>query len=398
MSDIVRPYKLASLYKVSGDTEKERLAKQWVVAYQCWSDIKNKLVRKRVVIGGDTIAEREKEAKRVIGEINKLLKAGAYEGEGTQPVPKVESESLFPYSKLKEASDYYLRIKKYELKERSYNTYKQSQTILSKFLEEKGLQRIKISEFHGGLASSFSEWSKIDAGHSNRTHNKHRDNISSFFNFLKTKKLISENPFVDIRTLPTKSSQHRPFTALQVQEFKQICIEKRQDDQLWFFVNLLYFTFMRPHEEARLLKVSDIKKNIITVWADRAKTSNTRHVKIPPGLEAIFQELRIRSYSPHYYVFTVDGVPGPKPVSTDYFYKRHVAILKELDLFGFNYDLYGWKHTGVIALYRATKDIKLIQNQAGHSNISQTDEYLRDLGLYAEDFDLSGFPPPDLAI
>ncbi|WP_309707329.1 tyrosine-type recombinase/integrase [Siphonobacter sp. SORGH_AS_0500] len=397
MSDKLYPYVLAKLYKASGETDQERLSKQWVVAYKCWSEIKNKMVRKRIVIGGDTIAEREKEAKRTILEINKLLKAGAFETNEPQIVPN-KKETLFSYSKLIDAIEYYLKIKKVELKSRSYTTYKQSAMMLMRYLEQENLNRILIKDFHSDIASNFSEWSKIDAAHSNRTHNKHRDNIFSFFNYLISKKLITENPFSVVRSLPTKSSQHRPFTVEQINDFKTVCLEERKDVQLWFFVNMLYFTFMRPHEEARLLKVSDIKRSIITVWADRAKTSNTRHVKIPPGLEAIFQQLNIRSYSPHYYVFTAEGVPGPKPVSTDYFYKRHVTVLKKLNLFGFNYDLYGWKHTGVIALYRATKDIKLIQNQAGHTNIQQTDEYLRDLGLYAEDFDLSGFPPPDYLV
>ncbi|MBD2704777.1 hypothetical protein IC229_29355 [Spirosoma sp. BT702] len=66
-----------------------------------------------------------------------------------------------------------------------------------------------------------------------------------------------------------------------------------------------------------------------------------------------------------------------------------------LDYLGFppGYDLYGWKHTGVIALYMATKDMKLIQQQCGHSTITQTDEYLRDLGLFLDYDILDTFPP-----
>ncbi len=56
------------------------------------------------------------------------------------------------------------------------------------------------------------------------------------------------------------------------------------------------------------------------------------------------------------------------------------------------YDLYGWKHTGVIALYQATKDVKLIQRQCRHSSLDQTDKYLRDLGLFLNDEQLSDFP------
>jgi integrase len=58
------------------------------------------------------------------------------------------------------------------------------------------------------------------------------------------------------------------------------------------------------------------------------------------------------------------------------------------------YDLYGFKHTGVIALYLATRDIKLIQAQCRHKDISTTDIYLRDLGLFLDQDALDIFPDP----
>lgn len=116
---------------------------------------------------------------------------------------------------------------------------------------------------------------------------------------------------------------------------------------------------------------------------------------IPVPLHQLFQSLNIRSYPANYYLFTKSGVPGREPVGESYFYDRHRKMLKYL-AFEQGYDLYGWKHTGVINLYLATKDMKLIQQQCGHSSILQTDEYLRDLGMFLDYKRLDSFPPLDV--
>ena len=65
-------------------------------------------------------------------------------------------------------------------------------------------------------------------------------------------------------------------------------------------------------------------------------------------------------------------------------YERHKKILKELDLWGKDYTLYSWKHTGVVSAYKARIDIKSIQLQCRHYSLEQTDIYLKSLGLYKD--------------
>jgi hypothetical protein len=47
---------------------------------------------------------------------------------------------------------------------------------------------------------------------------------------------------------------------------------------------------------------------------------------------------------------------------------------------------------GVIALYKATKDLMLVKEQCGHSDISQTVQYLRDLGVFHYSNEINRFP------
>ena len=45
------------------------------------------------------------------------------------------------------------------------------------------------------------------------------------------------------------------------------------------------------------------------------------------------------------------------------------------------YDLYSWKHTGNISAYLAGADLMYLRDQNGHHSVSQTEKYLKDLGM-----------------
>jgi integrase len=75
-----------------------------------------------------------------------------------------------------------------------------------------------------------------------------------------------------------------------------------------------------------------------------------------------------------------------------YWYNKHVPYIKAMSLYGKGYDLYGWKHTGAVALYKVTKDLKLVQEQCGHTDPKQTAQYLRDLGAFYYEGQIQAFP------
>lgn len=124
-----------------------------------------------------------------------------------------------------------------------------------------------------------------------------------------------------------------------------------------------------------MLQVKHILKKTIIVPGDIAKNNTTEHVRIPKGLESLIEKYKIRSFPPNFYIFSKSGEPGPKPVGNKYMYMHNRKVLELASLNDQDYDLYGWKHTGVIALYQATKDIKLVQAQCRHKDINTTDKY-----------------------
>jgi integrase len=71
-------------------------------------------------------------------------------------------------------------------------------------------------------------------------------------------------------------------------------------------------------------------------------------------------------------------------VGKNYFGDINAAVLEALQFNDKEYTIYGYKHSGAISLYIATKDIKLVQAQCRHANSVQTDIYLRDLCLLSQ--------------
>jgi len=82
-----------------------------------------------------------------------------------------------------------------------------------------------------------------------------------------------------------------------------------------------------------------------------------------------------------YFLFGKDLKASKYKASTNAAYSRHVKALTAVGVHGQGYDLYSWKHTGVVNAYKAGMDVKAIQAQGRHHSLEMTDIYLRGLGL-----------------
>lgn len=111
-------------------------------------------------------------------------------------------------------------------------------------------------------------------------------------------------------------------------------------------------------------------------------------------IEKKFEESGLKP-GPTWYVFGTGGKPGPKHQSYEYLYARNKKVFSKLKLdeSTLQYSVYSYKHSGVISLYKATKDIKLVQAQCRHETLEQTNTYLRDLELHVDYDRLSGWKP-----
>lgn len=363
-----------------------------VINFYIWNVDRKAKQRKRVAVSeGKTWFTREKKVNEEITRITKMLEAGAIAYDKTPPMPAVNKMVELTSLTIDKAIELYLAFKRNSLKINSYKTYVKHLKMFWDWIVEQKLTYLSIDMVSRSHAFDFCDQLITEKKLSNKTHNSTKANVATFFDYYLEREAIKSNPFAKMRKLREKSGSHIPVAAADVPIIKAHLLTTKQN-QLWLHINVIYYLALRNRHEARLLKIGDIGKRSVKVIAENAKNSDAEFVMIPPPLEQLIEELKLREYPPHFYVFSYNEVPGIEPVSSNYFYARHQKVLKKLDLSKKGYTLYGWKHTGAINLYLATKDIKLIQRQCRHKDILTTDKYLRDLGMFLNDDELNDFP------
>jgi integrase len=377
------PYREAVLSDAKGD-----VSKKWYINYYAWSERQGKLIRKRVVINQPTAKQRYEQAKAIIVLINVELRAGAV----VEPIPVVEP-AVRATMAMDEAVAFFQKVKKATVSQNTVKAYAKDLKEFLAFLKKEELEKLPLVDFCLDDAWAFSDY--LDQKNiAKKTYSNFIGTLRGMWAHLIGREIIAENPFLKIPKRKGGKTQHIPYQPAQVRIFRQICLHVEQDNQLWLFVNFIYYCFFRPAAEAQKLQVKHILKRTIIVPGTIAKNGDSEHVRIPSGLEKLIEEYQLRSYPPGYYVFSTLGVPGPEAVGERYMYTHNRIILELAQFTDQQYDLYGFKHTGVIALYLATRDIKLIQAQCRHKDISTTDIYLRDLGLFLDQDALDIFPDP----
>jgi integrase len=400
LEGIVFPYREAILSDFKGD-----IKKRWYVTYYVWSEKRDELVRKRCFITDDTKKERYAAAKDLIVAINEELRNGAVV-DAKEPV--ISNTEISGKTPIKVACEYFLAKRGQIVGTNTKRGYTKDVNSFLAWAEIANLSNSPLSKFGTKEAYMFSDYldSKVSkktdksgieitkVGVAKKTFSNFIATMRTMWSFYIERKILKENPFMDVKKRRGGSSQHVPYSPEQVRLYKTKCLNNLQDPQLWLFVNFIYYCFLRPREEAQQLQVKHILKRTIIVPGEIAKNNLSEHIRIPKGLETLIQEYKLRDFPPNHYIFSNEKVPGIKHVGINYFYERNKKVLELAGLADQEYDLYGWKHTGVVSLYQATKDIKLIQVQCRHKDISTTDKYLRDLGLFLDEDVLDRFPDP----
>ncbi|WP_394677938.1 tyrosine-type recombinase/integrase [uncultured Sphingobacterium sp.] len=146
---------------------------------------------------------------------------------------------------------------------------------------------------------------------------------------------------------------------------------------------LSYGCFLRPHIEIRNLKGKHFKNDCteIHLSGDENKSGRIRVTFIPPYVrKAIFE--RVKGLKPNENLFTLNSTV----YNDDYFSKAWTRIAKKMRDAGIlfeNQTIYSFRHTASVNVYKKTKDLHILQQLLGHSDMIVTLKYLRGLGVHS---------------
>jgi len=206
----------------------------------------------------------------------------------------------------------------------------------------------------------------------NTTYNIYRSWLLRIFEGIE-----APGMFVNIPRLKTQKTPARYFQPHQVEQLRDVIGE--EDPELWLYIQFVFYCFIRPSRELPHIKAGNIMLDDreILVWASHSKNKKTQYVSIPdaflPALEFVYD------LGPDQYLFP-SRWDVSKPIGRNTMSRKHREILRRLN-YGKGYCLYSWKHTGAIHAIKAGISVKELQVQLRHHSLTETDKYLRQLGV-----------------
>jgi len=396
------PYKRARLVHHDYDS-----TKRWYVDFMAWDVSKDKLVRYRLFDQLNRKKIRQFLPKRIdlgnniVKQINAQLAAGKVLGKDTvQRVITQQPKQLTLLSSL----EYVREQKKLNGHRNSYSrVFKTAHSIVADYLTYKKQPDYLIKEFDRADALELMAYVRDVRGLANKSINNFFTNLSIAFHFIEEqgdRKLWVRDPLTVIKRLPVESGKHAAYTDRQITIVtKQIRKtidnarpkQKAEYLQLEFFIQFIYYSLARPNEILSLkVRQIDLSQNRLMIKGSESKNKKSEYIPLNDVLRLAVVKSGVLAHGPDEYVFGRQGTPGPQPRGSNFFWRRHKRMLEQTGLLEVNpnFTLYSYKHSGAVSLYRATKDIKLVQRQCRHSSSTQTDTYLRDLGEMTDDTEI----------
>lgn len=192
---------------------------------------------------------------------------------------------------------------------------------------------------------------------------------------------IIDKPLKSVKDTPrrkTKSKLHQKYEKEQLKPILNYL--KASYPNLYICCLLTYASWLRPHEEIRLLTAGDFKNDITEVHlsGDENKGGKVRVVYIPDYVRNELLPI-LSKLTRNTNIFSLEL----EPFNYSYFntqWSRAYAKMFDLGLIYEDQTIYSFRHTASVDLYRRTKDVYLLQRLLGHSTIVVTLKYLRNLG------------------
>ena len=261
-------------------------------------------------------------------------------------------ESLMVYAPSRTLSDIYQK----ELRKTARD--------FARYLEGQGLKELTMGKLN---KKTILDYLGIQTTPSNFNHERAR--LSSIVGGILEPHELS-NPCRGIRPKKIKQSLHKPF-----EDVSEVLEDIRSFNENLFLCCLLtYGCLLRPHQEIRQLKWGDFNEDLtfISLPGKRNKSGRNRIVPVSP-----FISKHLQAGERENNIFT-----GTRTPHNRYYFSTLWSRYKEQsNLIEDNQTLYSFRHTGAIDVFQRTGSLTKLQQVMGHSNMTVSLGYLRNLEL-----------------
>lgn len=204
---------------------------------------------------------------------------------------------------------------------------------------------------------------------SNTSYNTARRYYRGIFNLFQQLGYMEFNPVSEIKAKRAEATINAAFTPKELTALFEYL--KVTDLILYRVAILMYTTFLRPHQEVRLLRAKFFNFEAKQLILPPRYTKNGKQTTIPLQAIILDEFEFVKKMEVEELIF---GKVNPYYISTKWGKKvRDIYPLKE------NQTLYSIRHTAAVETYNRTKDVALIQRLMHHSSMEVTIGYLRSL-------------------
>ncbi len=253
------------------------------------------------------------------------------------------------------------------------------------YLRGKGLDKLASNQ----IAAMHVEEFLLAYQKSASYHMTVRGKLSALFKKIKDLGYLSDNPVLSTSTRRVKAVLHEAYDEQQILVVLEYL--SKNYNQLFFCALLMYGTLLRPHQEIRLLKRSHFDHELThyLLSGSENKGGKNRRLPLPEYVRVEMFRRKINLMSPDSYIFG----GKPEPFNRWYFslmWSRARVEMLTAKIINKRQTLYSFRHSASISVFKATQQIKLLQQLLGHQSVLTTEIYLRSIGLI--DVDVSMLP------
>jgi len=296
----------------------------------------------------------------------------------------LNSVSLRPNYTVIQAYRFFIDQKKQEKKANSTVTrYKDQLGLFLEWMNDQKLLLIKARDLTADLLLRFLREQEVKREWGGKTYNNYLTTLHAFLNLLALNihGVIEKNP---IEGAPTRETVTRKHAAYDDEQLKDILKAVRNEKDVYMEGLILtsYYACIRAKSEMIAVKAGWVlyDRDLIKIDADDAKGRRDDYIPLDPILKAHFISQGYDKLPAEYYIFGNCGKPGPTPASANFYSMRFRPFRDKIGL-NDRYTLYAFKHTRAIHLAMAGKTTLQIMILLRHKSPSETEIYLRDLGV-----------------